>query len=88
MFCLVAVKQTSFTKKLEQSFNPEGVFKPKSARFKSLFNNINDQRGNTAKPRRSCGKNDELHKGTKQILKKPTCFDHIVMVAFVGYFHL
>ena len=45
MFCLVAVKQTSFTKKLEQSFNPEGVFKPKSARFKSLLPSVVDSGG-------------------------------------------
>ena len=64
MFCHVALLQASFTKKLEQSFNPEDVFKRKSARFKILFNNIDDQKENTAKPRRSCGKNDHSRKGT------------------------
>ena len=35
MLYLVAAKQASFTRNLEQSFNPEGVFKRKSARFKA-----------------------------------------------------
>ena len=88
MLYLVAAKQASFTRNLEHSFNPEGVFKRKSARFKSLFSNINEHGQNTSTLRKSCEKNHGARKGNKLIHKYPQFFVSIDLVGFVCNFFL